>query len=73
MFFQDFFGKETSESEDSPERGETGTGKWKVPTYKDYLYLFKSLLNCDTIKVKSIVNAESYCGFFFLHCCRRTI
>lgn len=51
--FQDFFGKETSGSEDSREAGEGGTGRWKVPTYKDYLYLFRSLLNCDTMKVKT--------------------
>lgn len=51
--FQELFGKETSESEDSSEPRETGTGKWKVPTYKDYLYLFRSLLNCDTMKVKA--------------------
>uniref|UniRef100_A0A803VTB7 DNA-dependent protein kinase catalytic subunit n=1 Tax=Ficedula albicollis TaxID=59894 RepID=A0A803VTB7_FICAL len=34
------------------EAGEAGTGRSKVPTYKDYLYLFRSLLGCDTIKVK---------------------
>ncbi|XP_063182908.1 DNA-dependent protein kinase catalytic subunit [Chroicocephalus ridibundus] len=49
-FSKDFFGKETSGSEDSRETGEVGTGRWKVPTYKDYLFLFRSLLNCDTMK-----------------------
>ncbi|NXL64473.1 PRKDC kinase, partial [Chordeiles acutipennis] len=49
-FSKDFFGKETSGSEESREAGEVGTGRWKVPTYKDYLYLFRSLLSCDTMK-----------------------
>ncbi|KAM4704971.1 DNA-dependent protein kinase catalytic subunit [Rhinophrynus dorsalis] len=30
--------------------GEVRTGKWKVPTYKDYLDLFKNLLSCDQLK-----------------------
>ncbi|XP_027494416.1 DNA-dependent protein kinase catalytic subunit isoform X2 [Corapipo altera] len=49
-FSKDFFGKETSGSTEPSEAGEVGTGRWKVPTYKDYLYLFRSLLNCDTMK-----------------------
>uniref|UniRef100_A0A8C8B914 DNA-dependent protein kinase catalytic subunit n=1 Tax=Otus sunia TaxID=257818 RepID=A0A8C8B914_9STRI len=49
-FSKDFYGKETSGSEESPEDGEVGTRRWKVPTYKDYLNLFRSLLNCDTMK-----------------------
>ncbi|XP_017686738.1 PREDICTED: DNA-dependent protein kinase catalytic subunit isoform X2 [Lepidothrix coronata] len=49
-FSKDFFGKETSGSAETSEAGEVGTGRWKVPTYKDYLYLFRSLLNCDTMK-----------------------
>ncbi|XP_055968392.1 DNA-dependent protein kinase catalytic subunit [Sorex fumeus] len=36
-----------SESEDARASGEVRTGKWKVPTYKDYLGLFRSLLSCD--------------------------
>ncbi|XP_045311337.1 DNA-dependent protein kinase catalytic subunit isoform X1 [Leopardus geoffroyi] len=36
-----------SESEDYRASGEVRTGKWKVPTYKDYLDLFRSLLSCD--------------------------
>uniref|UniRef100_A0A672TW27 DNA-dependent protein kinase catalytic subunit n=1 Tax=Strigops habroptila TaxID=2489341 RepID=A0A672TW27_STRHB len=47
--FQGSFGKETG-SEESREAGEVGAGRWKVPMYKDYLYLFRSLLNCDTMK-----------------------
>lgn len=50
---QDVFGKETSGSEEFPESGEVDTARWKVPTYKDYLYLFRSLLSCDTMKVKT--------------------
>ncbi|KAM3927958.1 DNA-dependent protein kinase catalytic subunit [Leptodactylus fuscus] len=37
--------------------GEVRSGKWKVPTYKDYLDLFRSLLNCDQIK-ESIFSDE---------------
>ncbi|KAM5158207.1 DNA-dependent protein kinase catalytic subunit [Mantella aurantiaca] len=42
IFEKDDYGKDGS--------GEVRTGKWKIPTYKDYLDLFKSLLNCDQIK-----------------------
>uniref|UniRef100_A0A8C0BUS0 DNA-dependent protein kinase catalytic subunit n=1 Tax=Buteo japonicus TaxID=224669 RepID=A0A8C0BUS0_9AVES len=44
------FSKEASGAEESREAGEVGTGRWKVPTCKDYLSLFRSLLNCDTMK-----------------------
>uniref|UniRef100_A0A8C3LKH7 DNA-dependent protein kinase catalytic subunit n=1 Tax=Chrysolophus pictus TaxID=9089 RepID=A0A8C3LKH7_CHRPC len=57
--FQDVFGKETSGSEDFPEAGEVETAKWKVPTYKDYLHLFRSLLSCDTMK-ESIFEEENF-------------
>uniref|UniRef100_A0A8C0BSU3 DNA-dependent protein kinase catalytic subunit n=1 Tax=Buteo japonicus TaxID=224669 RepID=A0A8C0BSU3_9AVES len=50
VYFQDFSGKEASGAEESREAGEVGTGRWKVPTCKDYLSLFRSLLNCDTMK-----------------------
>uniref|UniRef100_A0A8C3U087 DNA-dependent protein kinase catalytic subunit n=1 Tax=Catharus ustulatus TaxID=91951 RepID=A0A8C3U087_CATUS len=49
-FSKDLFGIETSGSEETFEAGEVGTRRSKVPTYKDYLYLFRSLLGCDTIK-----------------------
>ncbi|KAL8182171.1 UNVERIFIED_CONTAM: hypothetical protein K2H54_046546 [Gekko kuhli] len=39
-----------SASEERPASGEVRSGKWKVPTYKDYLDLFRSLLSCDTMK-----------------------
>uniref|UniRef100_A0A8V5FUE0 DNA-dependent protein kinase catalytic subunit n=1 Tax=Melopsittacus undulatus TaxID=13146 RepID=A0A8V5FUE0_MELUD len=48
-FSKSSFGKETG-SEESREDGEFGTGRWKVPMYKDYLSLFRNLLNCDTMK-----------------------
>uniref|UniRef100_A0A8B9FQK3 DNA-dependent protein kinase catalytic subunit n=1 Tax=Amazona collaria TaxID=241587 RepID=A0A8B9FQK3_9PSIT len=48
-FSKGSFGKETG-SEESREDGEVGTGRWKVPMYKDYLYLFRNLLSCDTMK-----------------------
>ncbi|KAG8570891.1 hypothetical protein GDO81_011464 [Engystomops pustulosus] len=37
-------------SEEPLASGEVRTGKWKVPTFKDYLDLFHALLNCDKIK-----------------------
>uniref|UniRef100_A0A8U8BGC8 DNA-dependent protein kinase catalytic subunit n=1 Tax=Geospiza parvula TaxID=87175 RepID=A0A8U8BGC8_GEOPR len=49
-FSKDFSVKETSGSEEAFEAGEVGTPRSKVPTYKDYLYLFRSLLSCDTMK-----------------------
>uniref|UniRef100_A0A8C3Q098 DNA-dependent protein kinase catalytic subunit n=1 Tax=Chrysolophus pictus TaxID=9089 RepID=A0A8C3Q098_CHRPC len=58
-FSKDVFGKETSGSEDFPEAGEVETAKWKVPTYKDYLHLFRSLLSCDTMK-ESIFEEENF-------------
>ncbi|XP_010628625.1 DNA-dependent protein kinase catalytic subunit [Fukomys damarensis] len=36
-----------SESEHQRASGEVRTGKWKVPTYKDYVDLFRQLLSCD--------------------------
>ncbi|XP_062426360.1 DNA-dependent protein kinase catalytic subunit [Rhea pennata] len=58
-FSKEYFGKKTSGSEESPAAGEVGTGKWKVPTYKDYLYLFRSLLKCDTMK-ESVLEDENF-------------
>ncbi|XP_077022849.1 DNA-dependent protein kinase catalytic subunit isoform X2 [Tamandua tetradactyla] len=39
-----------SESEENRVLGEVRTGKWKVPTYKDYLDLFRNLMSCDQMK-----------------------
>ncbi|RMC15431.1 hypothetical protein DUI87_07622 [Hirundo rustica rustica] len=50
----DIFEKETSGSEEAFEAGEVGTRRSKVPTYKDYLYLFRSLLSCGTMKLQSL-------------------
>lgn len=36
------------------------TGKWKVPSSHNYLALFKSLLDCDRLKVQ-------LCHIFFKH------
>ncbi|XP_054250756.1 DNA-dependent protein kinase catalytic subunit [Indicator indicator] len=58
-FSKDFWGQETSGSEESLEAGEFGTGRSKVPTYKDYLYLFRSLLNCGTMK-ECVFEDESF-------------
>ncbi|OCT76787.1 hypothetical protein XELAEV_18031990mg [Xenopus laevis] len=43
-------GKEGSEAETAAATGEVRAGKWKVPTYKDYLDLFRNLLRCDQLK-----------------------
>uniref|UniRef100_F6W6L3 DNA-dependent protein kinase catalytic subunit n=1 Tax=Monodelphis domestica TaxID=13616 RepID=F6W6L3_MONDO len=42
--------QKASESEVYPASGEVRTGKWKVPTCKDYLDLFRNLLSCDQMK-----------------------
>ncbi|XP_013375655.1 PREDICTED: DNA-dependent protein kinase catalytic subunit isoform X2 [Chinchilla lanigera] len=36
-----------SESENQRAAGEVRAGKWKVPTYRDYVDLFRQLLSCD--------------------------
>ncbi|XP_036089192.1 DNA-dependent protein kinase catalytic subunit [Rousettus aegyptiacus] len=36
-----------SENDDYRASGEVRTGKWKIPTYRDYLDLFRNLLSCD--------------------------
>ncbi|KAK1173766.1 DNA-dependent protein kinase catalytic subunit [Acipenser oxyrinchus oxyrinchus] len=38
------------------EKGQVHTGKWKVPTYRDYLDLFRSLLDCDKMKDTGFVD-----------------
>ncbi|XP_053516892.1 DNA-dependent protein kinase catalytic subunit isoform X2 [Artibeus jamaicensis] len=45
-----------SELEDFRASGEVRTGKWKVPTYKDYLDLFRNLLSCDQIMDSFLVD-----------------
>ncbi|XP_032697091.1 DNA-dependent protein kinase catalytic subunit isoform X5 [Lontra canadensis] len=52
-----------SESEDYRASGEVRTGKWKMPTYKDYLDLFRSLLSCDQM-MDSLLADEA---FFFVN------
>ncbi|XP_054564392.1 DNA-dependent protein kinase catalytic subunit isoform X1 [Eptesicus fuscus] len=52
-----------SELEDHRASGEVRTGKWKVPTYKDYLDLFRNLLNCDQM-MDSVLADET---FFFVN------
>ena len=46
------------ESEDPGALGEARTGKWRVPTYRDYVDLFRSLLSCDQTMVNTA--AESH-------------
>ncbi|KAJ6662088.1 hypothetical protein lerEdw1_012553 [Lerista edwardsae] len=57
--FMSTVGKAVSSTEEAPTPGEVRTGKWKVPTYKDYLDLFRSLLSCDTMK-DSLLADESF-------------
>ncbi|KAI5763568.1 PRKDC protein [Gulo gulo luscus] len=52
-----------SESEDCRTSGEVRTGKWKMPTYKDYLDLFRSLLSCDQMMDSLLVDE----AFFFVN------
>ncbi|XP_053571003.1 LOW QUALITY PROTEIN: DNA-dependent protein kinase catalytic subunit [Bombina bombina] len=47
------------EGNESAPAGEVRSGKWKVPSYKDYVELFRSLLNCDQIK-ESIFSDETF-------------
>uniref|UniRef100_A0A670Y1A7 DNA-dependent protein kinase catalytic subunit n=1 Tax=Pseudonaja textilis TaxID=8673 RepID=A0A670Y1A7_PSETE len=53
------FSMNISKSEEYDSSGEVRTGKWKVPTYKDYLDLFRTLLGCDTMK--NILLADEVC------------
>ncbi|MBN3311515.1 PRKDC kinase, partial [Atractosteus spatula] len=39
-----------AEEDRSAGAGQVRTGKWKVPSYRDYLDLFRSLLDCDLLK-----------------------
>ncbi|XP_038296991.1 DNA-dependent protein kinase catalytic subunit isoform X3 [Canis lupus familiaris] len=48
-----------SEPEEYRASGEVRTGKWKVPTYKDYLDLFRSLLSCDQM-MDSLLADEAF-------------
>ncbi|XP_058131499.1 DNA-dependent protein kinase catalytic subunit [Dasypus novemcinctus] len=45
--------------EDAQMSGEVRTGKWKVPTYKDYLDLFRNLMSCDQMK-DSLLSDEGF-------------
>ncbi|XP_004680100.1 PREDICTED: DNA-dependent protein kinase catalytic subunit [Condylura cristata] len=48
-----------AESEDDRVSGEVRTGKWKVPTYRDYLDLFRNLLSCDQM-MDSLLADETF-------------
>uniref|UniRef100_A0A8C9DUV3 DNA-dependent protein kinase catalytic subunit n=1 Tax=Prolemur simus TaxID=1328070 RepID=A0A8C9DUV3_PROSS len=52
-----------SGSEEHRALGEVRSGKWKVPTYKDYVDLFRNLLSCDQM-MDSIIADEA---FFFVN------
>ncbi|XP_029447109.1 DNA-dependent protein kinase catalytic subunit isoform X2 [Rhinatrema bivittatum] len=53
------YGKGSPDSEEPPAAEVVQTGKWKVPSYKDYLDLFRNLLNCDKMK-ESIFTDEAF-------------
>uniref|UniRef100_A0A8C3TYH6 DNA-dependent protein kinase catalytic subunit n=1 Tax=Catharus ustulatus TaxID=91951 RepID=A0A8C3TYH6_CATUS len=57
---QDLFGIETSGSEETFEAGEVGTRRSKVPTYKDYLYLFRSLLDANFLTENAQLQSLSH-------------
>ncbi|XP_053414339.1 DNA-dependent protein kinase catalytic subunit [Nycticebus coucang] len=50
-------------SEDPRALGEVRTGKWKTPTFRDYVDLFRNLLSCDQM-MDSIIADEA---FFFVN------
>ncbi|XP_045147611.1 DNA-dependent protein kinase catalytic subunit [Echinops telfairi] len=52
-----------ADSEDLRAPGEVQTGKWKMPITKDYLDLFRSLMNCDQM-MDSLLADEA---FFFVN------
>ncbi|KAM8966776.1 DNA-dependent protein kinase catalytic subunit [Pelodytes ibericus] len=60
-FAREGYEKEGVESKEPAAAGEVRTGKWKVPSYKDYLDLFTKLLNCDQMK-ESIFSDEIFQG-----------
>ncbi|XP_077126580.1 DNA-dependent protein kinase catalytic subunit [Ranitomeya variabilis] len=55
-FVQD--GYRADRSDEPSASGEVRAGKWKVPTFKEYLDLFRNLLNCDLLK-ESIFSDET--------------
>lgn len=48
----------------SNESSEVRVGKWKVPSSRNYLPLYKTLLDCDQLKVLPCVHM--FLGFFFM-------
>ncbi|XP_075444614.1 LOW QUALITY PROTEIN: DNA-dependent protein kinase catalytic subunit [Ascaphus truei] len=59
LFAREGYGKEGPESGEPAPAGEVRAGKWKIPSYKDYLDLFRSLLSCDQMK-ESIFSDEIF-------------
>ncbi|XP_075070518.1 DNA-dependent protein kinase catalytic subunit-like [Mixophyes fleayi] len=48
VFAKDGYGKDGSD--ETTASSEVRAGKWKVPSYKDYLDLFRKVLDCDQVK-----------------------
>ncbi|XP_028826126.1 DNA-dependent protein kinase catalytic subunit isoform X2 [Denticeps clupeoides] len=41
---------QTNSEEETGESAQVRTGKWKVPSYRDYLDLFRGILDCENLK-----------------------
>ncbi|XP_053105021.1 DNA-dependent protein kinase catalytic subunit isoform X2 [Hemicordylus capensis] len=59
VFSRENSGRVVSSPEEPTTPGVVRAGKWKVPTYKDYLDLFRSLLSCDTMR-DSVLADETF-------------
>ncbi|XP_075405763.1 DNA-dependent protein kinase catalytic subunit [Tenrec ecaudatus] len=51
--------QDAADSEDVRASGEVQTGKWKMPITKDYLDLFRNLMNCDQM-MDSLLADEAF-------------
>ncbi|CAJ0950886.1 unnamed protein product [Ranitomeya imitator] len=58
ILYMDSDGYRADRSDEPSVSGEVRAGKWKVPTFKEYLDLFRNLLNCDQLK-ESIFSDET--------------
>uniref|UniRef100_A0A8C4S1N9 DNA-dependent protein kinase catalytic subunit n=1 Tax=Erpetoichthys calabaricus TaxID=27687 RepID=A0A8C4S1N9_ERPCA len=47
------------EESDQEKDAQVRSGKWKIPSYRDYLDLFKSLLDCDKMMESGFVDGEA--------------
>ncbi|KAG2458009.1 PRKDC kinase, partial [Polypterus senegalus] len=47
------------EESDQEKDAQVRSGKWKIPSYRDYLDLFKSLLDCDKMMESGFIDTEA--------------